>query len=145
MAIEKPIVKGVIYTATATKQKRVSEIINQDYSNSIPEIREQQYQPTNHVTNAPSIILANSLPKNIERILNQPLLVTVREYMDARPNLAPIIIKSFQQIIKTKKSPRLDFSASEEKPLDQDTTLTYILAKISRQPVPVFIYNKAIH
>ncbi|PVU98206.1 hypothetical protein BB561_000041 [Smittium simulii] len=89
--------------------------------------------------------LAPSLLAIEEPIIENMAIRKQPKYMDAQPNMAPIVIKSFQKIAKTRKYSRLAFSAAEEKRLDHEHTLTYILGKIGGQTALTFFDNGATH
>ncbi|PVU88104.1 hypothetical protein BB561_006024 [Smittium simulii] len=79
-----------------------------------------------------------------ERILQQPLPITVGEYLDARPNMAPVIIKGLQHLTKSKNTKKIAFVA-EEKQENSTEELTYILGEIGNQSLPIFLDNGATY
>ncbi|PVU95611.1 hypothetical protein BB561_001695 [Smittium simulii] len=162
------------FVAESHKRVRISDILNSDYDcptrfidqginqenrNTPSElvadmeiigstINSTQDKPRNVVKSTvskPKVrIVATTAHPLAKRILDQPLSVTIREYLDSKPQMGSVLIKSIQLLQKTKSQKKLAFSANEEAS-NSPQTLTYILAEIREQPVPIFVDNGATH
>ncbi|PVU88669.1 hypothetical protein BB561_005745 [Smittium simulii] len=173
LELESDVEQTQVYWASTNKRMRVSEIINQDYSTPYyanPPIsaegnpiepsaispHQDILQPTslnqtigqnvpkekNKVKPKPKTMVLRPLA---ERIINLPLLVSVREYLEAKPLMVPLLTKIIQQLTKGKVNRRLALTANKSKQDIVEETLTYILGTIKGQQVPLFIDNGATH
>ncbi|PVU87420.1 hypothetical protein BB561_006343 [Smittium simulii] len=144
LALKSDVEQTQVYWAPTNKRMRVSEILNQDYSTphyANPPIS-AEVASIEHPAISPH---QDILQPNTERILDQPLPVSVREYLEAKPLMVPLLTKSIQQLTKGKVNRRLALTANESKEDIVEETLTYILGTIRGQQVPLFIDSGATH
>ncbi|PVU91389.1 hypothetical protein BB561_004413 [Smittium simulii] len=118
LALEEFNEEVIFYWAVSNKQMKLSDIVNQKYA--IPQqtafnlqpndtTSQQKIKRNNPLFSIKSLVKYNQRSSNAfsERILDQSLFVSVREYLEAKPLIGLLLTKSINMLTKEKATRRL--------------------------------------